>query len=125
MAFLIDTDVLIDYLRGRPEAISFIEKNLSEGFLSVLTVAELYQGVRDGKERVKLARALSELRILPVTQDIAERGGLFSRDFRKSHGCGLADCLIAATADSHGLSLITLNVKHYPMMDNVETPYLK
>src|ERR1700722_11939301 len=125
MASLIDTDVLIDYLKGHSDAVSFIEENLSEAFLSVLTVAELYQGVRDGKERIKLARTLSEFSVLPVTQDIAERGGLFSRDFRKSHRSGLADCLIAATADSHGLSLITLNVKHYPMFEGLEAPYHK
>jgi hypothetical protein len=56
---------------------------------------------------------------------IAERGGLFSRDYRASHGCGLADCLIAATADLHGLSLVTLNAKHFPMLHDVETPYRK
>ena len=123
MACLIDTDVLIDYLRGLPAAISVVEERVGESLLSALTVAELYQGVREGKERLKLARTLSVFSILPVTQEIAERGGLFSRDFRKSHGCGLADCLIAATADSHGLTLVTLNVKHYPMLDDVEVPY--
>ena len=125
MACLIDTDVLIDYLRGHPAAISVVEERIGESLLSALTVAELYQGVREGKERLKLARTLSAFSILPVTQEIAERGGLFSRDFRKSHGCGLADCLIAATADSHGLTLLTLNVKHYPMLDDVEAPYAK
>ena len=125
MALLFDTDVLIDYLRGHENAASVIEANHSEAFLSALTVAELFQGVRDGKERLKLTRTLSAFNILPVTQEIAERGGLFSRDFRKSHGCGLADCLIAATADLQGLTLITLNTKHYPMLEAVKAPYTK
>ena len=51
---LIDTDVLIDYLRDKVEAVSYLE-SLSELLLiSVITVAELYAGVRDGAERIKL-----------------------------------------------------------------------
>lgn len=125
MAYLFDTDVLIDYLRGYPDAVDLVEDHISGGYLSVMNVAELYQGVREGKERTKLATTVSAFTTLPVTTDIAEQAGLFSRDFRDSHGCGLADCLIAATVDSHGLVLSTLNDKHYPMIQAVEVPYKK
>ena len=125
MAFLVDTDILIDYLRDREDAAQAIEPRLAESFLSVMTVAELYQGVRDGKERIRLGQTLSAFSILTITSEIAEKAGLWSREFRKSHGCGLADCLIAATADSHGLVLMSLNAKHFPMLTGVETPYRK
>lgn len=125
MAFLVDTDVLIDYLRDRDDAANTLEPRIAECYLSVMTVAELYQGVRDGKERHRLAQTLSSFTLLTITAEIAEKAGLWSREFRKSHGCGLADCLIAATADAHGLMLMTLNGKHYPMLDTVETPYRK
>lgn len=125
MAYLFDTDILIDYLRGYSDAIGLIESRISEAYLSAITVAELYQGVREGKERTKLAATLSAFTILSITPDIAEQGGLFSRDYRSSHGCGLADCLIAATAESHGLILSTLNGRHYPMTQAVEVPYRK
>lgn len=123
MANLFDTDILIDYLRDLPEAVAFVETHISEGYLSVMNVAELYQGVREGAERTNLAATVSAFTVLPITADIAEQGGLFSRDYRASHGCGLADCLIAATADSHGLILSTLNDKHFPMIQAVEVPY--
>jgi predicted nucleic acid-binding protein len=42
-----------------------------------------------------------------------------------SHGCGLADCLVAATAQLHGLTLATLNSKHLPMLQDVRVPYQK
>ncbi|MFN6018096.1 MAG: type II toxin-antitoxin system VapC family toxin [Verrucomicrobiota bacterium] len=125
MAKLIDTDVLIDYLRGHEAAVTFVEAHASEAYISAMNVAELYQGIRNGKEQAKLSKMLSALTALPITPEIAELGGLFSRDFRTSHGCGLADCLIAATADLHQLTLITLNAKHFPMLSSVETPYQK
>jgi predicted nucleic acid-binding protein len=125
MALLIDTDILIDYLRDREEAANALEPRIGEAYLSVMTVAELYQGVREGRERIRLAQTLSAFTILTITTEIAEKAGLWSREFRKSHGSGLADCLIAATADAHGLRLMTLNGKHYPMLDAVYIPYRK
>jgi predicted nucleic acid-binding protein len=125
MAKLLDTDILIDYLRGHPEAVVYVEANISESFVSAINIAELYQGVRNGDEQTRLGKMISALTSLPLTSGIAERGGLYSRDYRPSHGCGLADCLIAATADLHGLSLVTLNAKHFPMLEDVETPYRK
>jgi predicted nucleic acid-binding protein len=125
MARLVDTDVLIDYLRGHAEAVEFVEAHSSDACVSAMNVAELYQGVRNGKERAQLAKTLSALTVLPITPEIAELGGLHSRDFRASHGCGLADCLIAATAELHGLTLVTLNARHFPMLAAFEIPYQK
>ena len=79
---LVDTDILIDYLRGHPEAGSFLESRLDEVSISAVSVAELYQGVREGRERTLLARMVSALTVLPLTTEIAERAGLFRRDFR-------------------------------------------
>lgn len=125
MAKLIDTDVLIDYLRGYPDAVRFIESSIPESCISVMNIAELYQGARNGEEQARLGKMISAFTSLPITSEIAELAGVFSRDYRPSHGCGLADCLIAATADLHGLTLATLNAKHFPMLRNVETPYRK
>jgi predicted nucleic acid-binding protein len=125
VARLIDTDILIDYLRGHPDAVDFLDSNLAEASVSIISVAELYQGVRNGKEQAKLGKMLFALSSLPATAEIAELGGLFSRDHRPAHGCGLADCLVAATAHLHGLTLATLNDKHFPMLPNVQIPYQK
>lgn len=85
---LVDTDVLIDYLRGYPDTIAFLEENLDGIFLSAVSVAELYQGVREGHERAQLTRMISAFSVLPLTQEIAEIAGLFRRDFRDRLGCG-------------------------------------
>ncbi len=125
MTYLVDTDILIDYLRGHANAIAVIEENSNDLCLSVINVAELYQGVRSAKEQKKLADTLSAFIVLPITMEIATLGGTFSSKFRASHGAGLADCLIAATAHLHDLTLQTLNSKHYPMLRHVEVPYKK
>jgi predicted nucleic acid-binding protein len=60
-----------------------------------------------------------------VDAAIAVRGGLFRRDYAKSHGVGIADALIAATAEVAGATLVTLNRKHFPMLASVVVPYQK
>lgn len=74
---LLDTDVLIDYLRNRPEAVSYMSSLTATRLVSVITVAELYAGVREGTERTELDMFTSRVRILPVNLEIAIKGGLY------------------------------------------------
>lgn len=122
---LIDTDVLIDFLRGRAEAIGYIQGVDLPAYISAITVAELFAGVREGNERTALERFLGAFDIVSADDEIARRGGLFRRDFGKSHAVSLPDALIAATAELRGLPLVTLNRKHFPMLANVQVPYQK
>ncbi len=122
---LLDTDVIIDYLRERAEAVTYIESQTNPFLISVVTVAELYSGVREGDERRALDTFLSVIELVPVSAEIAVKGGLYRRDWGKSHKVGLADALIAATADARGAKLITLNVKHFPMFPALAPPYTK
>ncbi len=120
---LFDTDVLIDYLRGRPEAIAYLDAVQAPLVLSVLTIAELYAGVRDGDERTQLDSFVSAFGSIPLDREIAITGGLYRRDYGKSHGTGLADALIAATAATRGFTLVTRNAKHFPMLVALVVPY--
>jgi hypothetical protein len=120
---LIDTDVLIDYLRAKQEAVDYIDNLSVPLFLSVITVAELYAGVRDGTERTTLDTFMSAFSIVPLDREIGVRGGLYRRDYGKSHGTGLADALIAATVMLRSLTLVTLNKKHFPMLTTIIVPY--
>ena len=123
-SLLIDTDVLIDYLRDYPDAVSYVEAQQERLLISVVTVAELYAGVREGEERLRLERFLRAFDILPLDQRLAVQGGLYRRDYSKSHNVGLADALIAATATQQQV-LVTLNRKHFPMLQDVIVPYDK
>lgn len=126
-SWLIDTDILIDYLRGYTKAVKFIDTSIAEltCYISIITVAELYAGVRDGNERHILEQFLQVFEIVSLNEETAQTGGLYRRDYRKSHGVGLPDALIAATAKYVGATLVTLNKKHYPMLTKVHVPYLK
>ena len=122
---LIDTDVVIDYLRGQVDAVEYIENLTNPLFLSIITVAELYSGVREGQERKALEGFISAFEVLTIDEPVAVQGGLYRRDYRKSHSVGLADALIAATAEAKGATLVTLNKKHFPMLTSVVVPYTK
>jgi predicted nucleic acid-binding protein len=122
---LVDTDVLIDYLREAADAAKFLEAATEPLLISVVTVGELFAGVREGKERRKLETFLEAFEVVPLDQETATRGGLFRRDYGKSHGVGLADALIAASSVSTGSVVVTLNRKHFPMLDDVVVPYQK
>ena len=122
---LIDTDVLIDYLRARSESITYLENLTQPLVISAITVAELYAGVRDGTERVALENFIASFQVRAVDERIAARAGILRRDFGKSHGTGLADAIIAATAEEQQANLVTLNKKHFPMLQDVVVPYTK
>ena len=125
---LVDTDVLVDFLRGYEAAVSLVAVNSERIVVSTIVVAELYAGVRggvDGVEQGVLERLLALFRVVPVSSGIARLGGLYRRDYGKSHGVGLADAIVAATATLENAELTTLNVKHYPMFTGIEPAYRK
>jgi len=124
LSLLLDTDVLVDYFRGRFEALAFLRARSEPILISTITVAELYAGLREGEERRGVERFLDVVEVIPVDAAIARKGGLYCRDYGPSHNVGLADALIAATAEVHQAKLVTLNARHFPMLE-VEVPYCK
>ena len=122
---VVDTDVLIDYLRDRTEAVAYIDALSEPVLMSVVTLAELYAGVREGSERLFLDMFVSVFEMVAVDSEIARLAGLFRRTYGKSHNLGLPDALIAATAQTRKARLVTLNRKHFPMLADVVVPYQK
>lgn len=119
---LLDTDVLVEYLRGRRKAIDYVEGLTSGLYISVVTVAELFAGIRGDEEEQTIRQFLLVFDVLPVAEEVARLGGIYRRDFGPSHGTGLADSLIAATVEEIGAALVTFNRKHFPMVETI-APY--
>jgi predicted nucleic acid-binding protein len=119
---LIDTDVLIDDLRNRSEAVTYLENAAEPLLISVITVAELSAGVKEGAERVRLNLFITAFDIKALDLTMAIAGGLHRRQYNKSHNVSLADALIAATAEEYQARLVTLNSKHFPMLKDVVVP---
>ena len=124
-SILLDTDVLVDFLRGHGKAVALVNAHSARIMLSSIVVAELYAGVKGDAEQVALDNFVSLFRIVPVSAEIAKTGGLYKRDYGKSHGVGLADAILAATAEAENAELKTLNTKHYPMLKGLRPAYKK
>lgn len=122
---LVDTDVLVDFLRGHRKAVAFVNEHVDRIILSSIVVAELYAGVKGDEEQAALDRFVSLFRVVSVSAEIAKAGGLCKKDYGKSHGVGLADAILYATAEAEDAELKTLNTKHYPMIKDLPPAYKK
>ncbi len=124
-SIVLDTDVLVDFLRGRSKAVAFVNAHSARIILSSIVVAELYAGVKGDAEQAALDDFVSLFRVASVNAEIAKAGGLYKRNYGKSHGVGLADAILAATAEIENAELKTLNIKHYPMLEGLRPAYTK
>ena len=123
---MIDADVAIDHLRGRAEAIAYLDSSLDELLMCAITVAELYAGYKGADEKAKLDGFVGMLEVVPVTATDAVRGGEYRNRYGKSHGTDLNDAIVAAASESQRAKVVTLNRKHYPMLgDSLVVPYVK
>ena len=122
---LLDTDVLVDFFRGYDEAVALVNTYNDRIILSSIVVAELFAGVRGDTEQASLQDFISLFRVVPVNTEIGKIGGLYKRDYGKSYGVGLADAILAATAQTENAELKTLNTKHYPMLKGLKPAYQK
>lgn len=123
--FLLDTDVLVDFLRGYPAAVAYVKANADRIILSSIVTAELYAGAGDAEDLQRLDQVLSLFPVIAVTATLARTASLYKRDYYRSHGTGLADAIMAATAEAEQAELKTLKVKHYPMLRGLKPPYIK
>jgi predicted nucleic acid-binding protein len=123
---LVDSDVLIAHLRGERVATEWLlEARLATGPLatSAVSVVEVAGGMRS-QERREVGRLFASLRTFPVNERVAWRAAELMRTYRRSHtGIGLGDYLVAATAETEGCELATLNVRHYPMFARLRPPF--
>jgi len=118
---IIDTDVLIWYMRGNKKAYDVIEDK--DGFfVSVVTYIELVQGMRNKRELTELLRAFREwnTKILYINEEISSKAMFYIERHYLSDSLQLADALIASTALVNGLPILTGNDKHYKMIKELD-----
>jgi hypothetical protein len=111
---VVDTDILIDHLRGIEKAKEFlmeIENKTYTAFISVITKVELLSGRKD--ERV--LELFEILHTAPLSDEIVALAG----DLRRKYKIGFPDALIAATAITLNAELVTRNLKHYEMIEEL------
>jgi len=120
---VLDTTVIVDHLRGLPSAVSYVGSLSRRPACSEITRVEVVRGLRS-PERSQALRLFALLDWVPLTADIAHAAGELGRQWRKSHAAiDTADLVIAATAQSLGRDVATVNVRHFPMFAGVTPAY--
>ena len=76
-------------------------------------------------EQAVLENFIALFRVDPVSAGIAKAGGLYRRDYGKSHGVGLADAILAAASVAEKAEMKTLKTRHYPMLKGIKPAYRK
>ena len=116
--YLLDTSILIDVLNGKHNRNALLKGLLSQGDMlacCAVNVSEVYAGMRP-KEESRTEQLLQSLEYFEINWEVARLAGLLKRDYgKRGQTLALSDTTIAAVALSYNLTLITDNVKHYPM----------
>ena len=114
--YCIDSDILIDYLRGVEDARNFLIGAAEKGnvSISVVSIVELYAGkeTRDEDKRKHIDEFLQSFVLIGLDGTLARTAGKLRRDYEKP----FADMIIAATALEYNLCLATRNIKHFDLL---------
>ena len=116
---LLDTDIVIDFLRKREYARKLLEIWMEDGLLAIstLTHLEVYQGMRASEEKATNV-FLDGVISIPVDVAIARRAGKILGELRAGgKTIGAADAIIGATALELNTTLLTNNIEHYSFSD--------
>ena len=114
--YLIDSDIIIWFLRGRKEIVELFEELQKSGVLacSPISIVEVQLGVRKKEQKVT-TDFLNSLEVYPIGKEIANYTGNLIKEYKKKGiTVKLTDSIIAATCLLYNLTLVTLNLKHYP-----------
>lgn len=122
---IVDTNIIIDVLKGKNEAESFLETSLNRDLLlSVITISEIHSGLRDDREEQLFEELISIFEVISVTHTIAIKSGKLRKKFFASHGIETPDAIIAATANYLQVPVATLDKKHFSVLtDELVIPY--
>jgi len=116
---LMDTDVFIDALKGVRSAKELFRIKDVEIYCSILSKKELLSkgGLKDS-ERKRVMSMLSDVRVLRIDEDISKKYLLLVKKYGERTD-SIVDYIIAATAWSKKLPLLTRNKKHFKQIEEI------
>ncbi len=109
---LVDTDVLIDSLKGEVYANEFIESNDIKIHITRFTLFELLAGAKNKQEQIKITKNFN-FPILVVNDEILASSIELFKTMHLKQGTGIIDSIIASTAIHYKIPLFTKNRKHF------------
>ena len=117
---LLDTNILIEILKGNQKTIEQIQHFDATLAISSITVMELYYGALNKMELNKLEKFVSLFRIIQLNEAISVQATKLIRSYAKSHSLDIPDSLIASTALIERCRLFTYNVKDFKYITNID-----
>jgi len=120
---VVDTDVIIDYLKKRHPGAEFLKKAYLKYriYVTAITVYELLYGVqKSGKENL-INRLLKYVTVVPFDDAAAKKAAAIHYVLR-SNGIdiGVKDAFIAGICDAHNMPLLTRNIKHFKCIPSIK-----
>lgn len=124
---LLDSDIMIDIQRGYVPAVAWFASLTERPCISSLVIMELIQDAQDKTRVDKVFKLIRPLTVVYASQVDQQYALELYRSLHLSHGLGLIDALIAATATGIEATLCTFNTKHYRSIPGqlIEQPYTK
>ena len=118
---IIDTDVIVWYLRGNEKAREIVESRIPFA-ISVVTYMELIQGMKNKEEFRLFHRQIQKWNtdIIQIDKEISSRAMFYVQEYALSHSMMLSDALVASTVVQNNETILTANVKHYQFIPNIE-----
>ncbi|KAB7730211.1 PIN domain-containing protein [Rudanella paleaurantiibacter] len=117
---LVDTNILIDYLRQKSEAIAFVNHfgkgNLA---LSPIVIMEVFQGVLNKADFNRTQKALNGFAVLDLDTSVAQLAMQLQQHYVLSHQLSIPDAFIAATALIYNIELRTYNLKDFRFIPGI------
>ena len=120
MAYLIDTDVLIDVTKGKEAAMNYLDRLPEDWSISVVTAMELVVGARDRREIGKIDEFLAAIPMVALSPGVGAKAYELLKGYAKSHGLRIFDAIIAAAAIEGGTTLVTRNQKRFRMIPDLK-----
>lgn len=126
MNYLVDTDMVVDYLKGKPKAVEHLTSLLDQGLsISIITYGEIYEGIYFGQDPKSAQRGflqfLRGVNVLPLNRTAMKEFARIRGKLRKERRLiGDPDILIAATATINKLTLITGNKKDFQRVEDLK-----
>ncbi|CAN5481491.1 type II toxin-antitoxin system VapC family toxin [soil metagenome] len=119
---LFDSDILIDTSRGISQAVQTLEEFEQTHTLSVsvVTKLELMVGCKNKKEFKELNKFLDRFKVFHLSETISRKTVELFQQYRLSHDVLIADMLIASTALTYELELISKNQKDFKFIDDLK-----
>ena len=116
---ILDTNILIEILKGNLEIVEKIEKSNYKFYISSITVMELYYGALNKAKLFKLKKFINLFKLIEINENISNISTELIFEYAKSHNLSIPDSLIASTAIANNLKLYTLNLKDFKYIDGL------